>query len=181
MRSSFGNVVPFELKGVTLELLCSERYVITAVNKPLAGAGQRHLLSNALAACGKGGWVTVTLLAQSAPMCSSQADNGRGIPPEQQDMLRTWHLQPQTPEYLTGGLGIGLPVASGDEAPRRPDAAGQQGGAGHHRNAGAPAEKATSAVLHEPAIEYHGVASSGALVELAGALPHVEAYLIKTA
>ena len=102
--------VPFELKGVTLELLCSERYVITAVNKRWLEQAVWHLLSNALAACGKGGRVTVTLLAQRAHVLIKVADNGRGIPPEQQDMLRTWHLRPVTPEYLTGGLGIGLPV-----------------------------------------------------------------------
>ena len=45
--------VPFELKGVTLELLCSERYVITAVNKRWLEQAVWHLLSNALAACGK--------------------------------------------------------------------------------------------------------------------------------
>ena len=140
--------VPFELKGVTLELLCSERYVITAVNKRWLEQAVWHLLSNALAACGKGGRVTVTLLAQRAHVLIKVTDNGRGIPPEQQDMLRTWHLRPVTPEYLTGGLGIGLPVVHqvmklhgghrpGHRDDRRPDAAGQQGGRRHHRNAGA--------------------------------------------
>ena len=69
--------VPFELKGVTLELLCSERYVITAVNKRWLEQAVWHLLSNALAACGKGGRVTVTLLAQRAHVLIKVADNGR--------------------------------------------------------------------------------------------------------
>ena len=104
-------------------------------------------------------------------------DNGRGIPPEQQDMLRTWHLRPVTPEYLTGGLGIGLPVVHqvmklhGGQM-----LLDSKEGAGTTVTLALPAER-TSAVLHEPAIEYHG-GFQRALVELAGALP-AEAYLIK--
>ena len=169
--------VPFELKGVTLELLCSERYVITAVNKRWLEQAVWHLLSNALAACGKGGRVTVTLLAQRTHVLIKVADNGRGIPPEQQDMLRTWHLRPVTPEYLTGGLGIGLPVVHqvmklhGGQM-----LLDSKEGAGTTVTLALPAER-TSAVLHEPTIEYHG-GFQRALVELAGALP-AEAYLIK--
>lgn len=169
--------MPFELRGVTLELLCSERYVITAVNKRWLEQAVWHLLANALAACGKGGRVTVTLLAQRAHVLIKVADNGRGIPPEQQDMLRTWHLRPVTPEYLTGGLGIGLPVVHqvmklhGGQM-----LLDSKEGAGTTVTLALPAER-TSAVLHEPTIEYHG-GFQRALVELAGALP-AEAYLIK--
>ena len=104
-------------------------------------------------------------------------DNGRGIPPEQQDMLRSWHLRPVTPEYLTGGLGIGLPVVQQVAKLH----GGQmllesKEGAGTTVTLVLPAER-TSAALHEPTIEYHG-GFQRALVELAGALPS-EAYLIK--
>ena len=131
----------------------------------------------ALAACGTGGRVTVTLLAQRAHVLIKVTDNGRGIPPEQQDMLRSWHLRPVTPEYLTGGLGIGLPVVQQVAKLH----GGQmlldsKEGAGTTVTLALPAER-TSAVLHEPAIEYHG-GFQRALVELAGALP-AEAYLIK--
>ena len=121
--------------------------------------------------------VTVTLLAQRAHVLIKVTDNGRGIPPEQQDMLRTWHLRPVTPEYLTGGLGIGLPVVHqvmklhGGQM-----LLDSKEGAGTTVTLALPAER-TSAVLHEPAIEYHG-GFQRALVELAGALP-AEAYLIK--
>ena len=92
-------------------------------------------------------------------------------------MLRTWHLRPVTPEYLTGGLGIGLPVVHqvmklhGGQM-----LLDSKEGAGTTVTLALPAER-TSTELHEPTIEYHG-GFQRALVELAGALP-AEAYLIK--
>ena len=53
--------VPFELKGVQLEMVCEERYAITAVNEPWLSQALWQLLSNALKACSAGGKVTVTL------------------------------------------------------------------------------------------------------------------------
>ena len=56
--------VPFELKGVQLEMVCEERYAITAVNEPWLSQALWQLLSNALKACSAGGKVTVTLAVQ---------------------------------------------------------------------------------------------------------------------
>lgn len=169
--------VPFALKGVTLELVCREHYVIIAVNKRWLEQALWHLLANALEACGEGGRVKVTLLVQRPHVLIKVADNGCGIPAERQDMLRTWHLRPVTPEYLSGGLGIGLPVVQqvmklhGGQL-----LLDSKVGAGTTVTLALPAER-TTAVLHEPDIEYHG-GFQRVLVELSGTLP-VDAYLIR--
>ena len=78
-----------------------------------------HLLSNALAACGKGGRVTVTLLAQRAHVLIKVADNGRGVPehwrPEESPSLgfrvvRGLVFQLRGTLSWTSGPGRGLAV-----------------------------------------------------------------------
>lgn len=102
--------VPFELRGVTLEMVCAERYAVTAANLHWLGQAVWHLLSNALRACSPGGRVTVTLAVQYPHVLLKVADDGCGIPADRQDMLFDWFMRPLTPEYLVGGLGVGLPV-----------------------------------------------------------------------
>ena len=104
--------VPFELKGVTLELLCSERYVITAVNKRWLEQALWHLLSNALAACGKGGRVTVTLLAQRAHVLIKVKDTGIGIAKEHQERIFERFYRVDKSRKYQGGAGLGLSIAS---------------------------------------------------------------------
>lgn len=103
--------VPFSLKGVSLEMVCDERYVITAGNEHWLGQALWQLLSNALKACSKGGRVTVTLQVQKPHALLKVTDDGCGIPAEQQEMLFNWHMRPMELDLLRGGLGIGLPLA----------------------------------------------------------------------
>ncbi len=104
--------VPFELRGVTLEMTCTERYVITAANIHWLGQAVWHLLSNALLACSSGGTVTVTLASQRQHVLLKVADNGCGIPAERQELLFDWLMRPKELSLLSGGLGVGLPLAN---------------------------------------------------------------------
>ena len=76
--------VPFELKGVQLEMVCEERYAITAVNEPWLSQALWQLLSNALKACSAGGKVTVTLAVQKPHVLIKVKDTGCGIPADRQ-------------------------------------------------------------------------------------------------
>ena len=103
--------VPFELKGVQLEMVCEERYAITAVNEPWLSQALWQLLSNALKACSAGGKVTVTLAVQKPHVLIKVKDTGCGIPADRQEMLFRWHMRPMTLDYVAGGVGLGLPLA----------------------------------------------------------------------
>ena len=103
--------VPFSLKGVALEMVCDERYAVTAANAAWLSQALWHLLSNALKACSAGGRVTVTLKVQRPHVLLQVADDGCGIPPERQELLHQWFQRPMTPELMAGGLGLGLPLA----------------------------------------------------------------------
>ena len=103
--------VPFELKGVQLEMVCEERYAITAVNEPWLSQALWQLLSNALKACSVGGKVTVTLAVQKPHVLIKVKDTGCGIPADRQEMLFRWHMRPMTLDYVAGGVGLGLPLA----------------------------------------------------------------------
>lgn len=124
--------VPFELKGVQLEMVCEERYAITAVNEPWLSQALWQLLSNALKACSAGGKVTVTLAVQKPHVLIKVKDTGCGIPADRQEMLFRWHMRPMTLDYVAGGVGWDCPGASDRTAARRPAAAEQPGGPGHH-------------------------------------------------
>lgn len=103
--------VPFSLKGVALEMVCDERYAVTAANAAWLSQALWHLLSNALKACSAGGRVTVTLKVQRPHVLLKVTDDGCGIPPERQELLHQWFQRPMTPELMAGGLGLGLPLA----------------------------------------------------------------------
>lgn len=103
--------VPFELKGVQLEMVCEERYAIAAVNEPWLSQALWQLLSNALKACSAGGKVTVTLAVQKPHVLIKVKDTGCGIPADRQEMLFRWHMRPMTLDYVAGGVGLGLPLA----------------------------------------------------------------------
>ena len=103
--------VPFELKGVQLEMVCEERYAITAVNEPWLSQALWQLLSNARKACSAGGKVTVTLAVQKPHVLIKVKDTGCGIPADRQEMLFRWHMRPMTLDYVAGGVGLGLPLA----------------------------------------------------------------------
>ena len=96
--------VPFELKGVQLEMVCEERYAITAVNEPWLSQALWQLLSNALKACSAGGKVTVTLAVQKPHVLIKVKDTGCGIPADRQEMLFRWHMRPMTLDYVAGGV-----------------------------------------------------------------------------
>ncbi len=103
--------VPFQLKGVTLKMLCPERYVVTAVDTHWLGQAVWHLLNNALCACADGGHVTVKLTVQKPNVLLEITDDGCGIPAARQELLFDWLMRPKEPEFLTGGLGVGLPLS----------------------------------------------------------------------
>ena len=97
--------------GVTLKMLCPERYVVTAVEPHWLGQAVWHLLSNALCACADGGHVTVKLTVQKPNVLLEITDDGCGIPAARQELLFDWLMRPKEPEFLTGGLGVGLPLS----------------------------------------------------------------------
>ena len=121
--------VPFQLKGVTLKMLCPERYVVTAVEPHWLGQAVWHLLSNALCACADGGHVTVKLTVQQPNVLLEITDDGCGIPAAH---------APEGAGISDGRSGRGTAaVVPRGAAPRRSAPAGQPGGRGHHRHAGA--------------------------------------------
>ena len=169
--------VPFSLKSVTLEMVCDERYAITAANAAWLSQALWHLLSNALKACSPGGRVTVTLKVQRPYVLLKVTDDGCGIPPERQEVLHQWFLRPMTPELMAGGLGLGLPLAR--------QVALLHGGQlllDSRRDTGTTATivlpmRRTEMVLGDEILDYTG-GFQRVLLELSDALPN-EAYLSK--
>lgn len=91
-------------------------------------------------------------------------------------MLFRWHMRPMTLDYVAGGVGLGLPGASDRTAARRPAAAEQPGGPGHHCHHRAAMVRALG-TLGENIEDYTG-GFQRVLLELADALPD-EAFLAK--
>ena len=101
--------VPFELKGVQLEMVCEERYAITAVNEPWLSQALWQLLSNALKACSAGGKVTVTLAVQKPHVLIKVKDTGCGIPPEKQKDVFERFVKLNS---FKQGTGLGLSICT---------------------------------------------------------------------
>lgn len=169
--------VPFSMKGVTLEMVCGERYVITAANRHWLEQALWHLLSNALQACSAGGKVTVSLQVQKPHALLKVTDDGCGIPADRQSLLFKWYMRPLELDFLGGGLGLGLPLAyqiarlHGGQL-----LLDSREGQGTCVTIVLPLTRADN-VLHEPQFEYTG-GFQRALVELADTLPH-DAFLTK--
>ena len=71
--------VPFELKGVQLEMVCEERYAITAVNEPWLSQALWQLLSNALKYTPRGGTILLELAHREQTALITLSDHGEGM------------------------------------------------------------------------------------------------------
>ena len=141
--------VPFELKGVQLEMVCEERYAITAVNEPWLSQALWQLLSNALKACSAGGKVTVTLAVQKPHVLIKVKDTGCGIPPQELARItEPFYMVDKSRAREQGGSGMGLALC------------------------------ARIAVLHGTTLQFASVPSQGTTVSFclqkAGSQPEVE-------
>lgn len=125
--------VPFELKGVQLEMVCEERYAITAVNEPWLSQALWQLLSNALKACSAGGKVTVTLAVQKPHVLIKVKDTGCGHSCRPAGNAVSLAYAAHDPGLCRRRRGAGTAPGTSDRAAaRRAAAAEQPGGPGHH-------------------------------------------------
>ena len=68
----------------------------------------KELVENSIDAGAK----NITIELQNGGMTFLRiTDDGCGIPAARQELLFDWLMRPKEPEYLTGGLGVGLPLS----------------------------------------------------------------------
>lgn len=96
--------------GLTLEFVCREQQLISAVAPRELEQMVYHLLSNAFKFTPAGGRITVELRLNGKQILLSVTDTGTGIPPEKLETLFDRYLHENLMDPRPHGLGLGLPL-----------------------------------------------------------------------
>ena len=95
-------------RGVKVEFICRERYIVTAVHRTYLERLVWNLLSNALKFTSAPGCICVSLELKGQQVLLSVKDTGPGIPPEDMETVFDRWTQSQRPISLSHGIGLGL-------------------------------------------------------------------------
>ena len=100
------------LLGLTFAFHCRTPRHMCAANREGVEQLLYQLLSNAFKFTPAGGSVTVELKCAGGRMLLSVTDTGRGIPPEQMEVLFERYRHPERIDPQPHGLGLGLPLCA---------------------------------------------------------------------